>query len=251
MSDIAALEARPEVAALDLSMFDADDLVNLILQRSEVMHDIPRSGQIVRAWNAGDDGPIRAVVAEKGVVLARRAAGVILAEYEALRPVLAALAPRRIADIGCGYGFFDLFAARDLGAEVVLIDLEQNDRRHFGFQAEGAAYSRLARARALLEANRIAPSAIVTVNPGREDPCVRGPVDLAVSFLSCGFHYPVSTYAAYFAEAVRPGGAIVLDLRTATAETQAAELGALGPVEDLASPNKARRVLVRRTGGKT
>lgn len=246
--DIDALAARDEIAALDLSMFDDDDLVNLILQRSEVMHDIPRAGRIIRAWNAGDDGPIRAVVAEKGTAIARRAAGVILAEYEALRPHLATLAPARIADIGCGYGFFDLFAARDLGAELLLIDLESNDRRHFGFHDKGAAYSSLARARAALEANGVPPARIVTVNPGAGDVMEPAPVDLAVSFLSCGFHYPVSTYAAYFAGRVRPGGAIVLDLRAATAAAQAAELAALGPLEDLPAPDKARRVLVWRTG---
>lgn len=246
--DIAALAARDEIAALDLSMFDADDLVNLILQRSEVMHDIPRAGRIIRAWNAGDDGPIRAVVADKGTAIARRAAGVILAEYEALRPHLAAPAPARIADIGCGYGFFDLFAARDLGAEVVLIDLEHNERRHFGFQAEGAAYSSLARARALLAANGVAPARVVTLNPAAEDVMATAPVDLAVSFLSCGFHYPVSTYAAFFAQRVRPGGAIVVDLRAATAAAQAGELAALGAIEDLPAPDKARRVLIHRAG---
>ncbi|HMO08767.1 MAG TPA: class I SAM-dependent methyltransferase, partial [Paracoccaceae bacterium] len=153
--DIAAEAARPEVAALDLSPLSTGDLVNLILQRSEVLFDRPRSGQVIRAWEAGDEGPMQAEVARLGIEVARRAAGVIHAEYRALAPVLHARQPRRVADIGCGYAFFDLFLARDLGTDLLLIDLESNDRRHFGFQAEGAAYASLAVARALLEANGV------------------------------------------------------------------------------------------------
>jgi len=244
--DIAAQAARPEIAALDLSMFTRADLVNLILQRSEVMYDIPRSGQIIRAWNAGDDGPVTRVADDKGDALARRAAGVILAEYEALRPTLQDLSPTRIADIGCGYAFFGLFAARDLGASVVLIDLESNDRRHFGFRAEGAAYSSLSQARALLTANGIADDRVATVNPATQPVDESGPVDLAVSFLSCGFHYPVGTYLPYFRACVAPEGAIILDLRAATAAEQADALAPLGALTDLDAPPKARRILLRR-----
>lgn len=248
--DIAAGAARPEVTNLDLTMFDFNDLVNMILQRSEVMYDIPRSGRIIRAWNAGDDAPINAVVSEKGPEIARRTAAVILGEYEALRPVLLDLGPETIADIGCGYGFFDLFAARDLGASVTLIDLETNERRHFGFQAEGAAYSSLAKARTLLEANGIAADRITTLNPGTDDVLGTPPVDLAVSFLSCGFHYPVDLYVPFFHQVVSPAGALILDLRAATASTQLETLDDLGRPIDLSAPEKARRVLLKKTPGR-
>jgi SAM-dependent methyltransferase len=244
--DIAAEAADPAVAALDLSALDAGDLVNLILQRSEVLFDLPRPGRIIRAWNEGDEGPIREAVARLGHEIARRAAGVIHAEYRNLAPAIRALAPRRIADIGCGYAFFDLFAARDTGAELLLIDLETNERRHFGFAREGAAYSNLSTAARLLAANGIAPGGIRTLNPAAEDPMGAPPVDLAVSLLSCGFHYPVSTYAGYFRDRVSPGGAILLDLRRATEAEQWPDLAGLGEVEDFPTQEKARRVLIRR-----
>lgn len=244
--DIAAEALRPEVAALDLSVLAPSDLVNLILQRSEVMYDIPRAGRIIRAWNAGDDGPINAVMAEKGAEIARRAAAVIHAEYQALRPVLHEIGPRMIADIGCGYGLFDLFAARDLGCAVTLIDLESNERRHFGFQEEGAAYSSLGVARALLEANGVAPDRIGTLNPGREDVLAAPPCDLAVSFLSCGFHYPVDLYREFLDRVVRPDGHVIVDLRAATADAQLCVLAPLGAITDLAAPDKARRIWLRK-----
>lgn len=244
--DIAQEAAAPEIRALDLSMFAMQDLVNLILQRSEVLFDMPRSGQVIRAWNARDEGPIRACVERYGDEIARRAAGVIHAEYRRIAPVLLAQPTARVADIGCGYGFFDLFLARDTAANVVLIDIEQNTRRHFGYAEEGAAYANLSVARALLEANGIAAERIETVNPERADLSAVAPVCLAVSFLSCGFHYPASTYDAYFRTSVMPGGTIVLDLRAATATAQLAGLAELGTVEDLPAPDKARRVMLRK-----
>ncbi|MDP2739147.1 MAG: class I SAM-dependent methyltransferase [Pseudorhodobacter sp.] len=248
-TDIAAAALHPDVAALTFVALGRDDLVNLILQRSEVLYDVPRAGQVIRAWNAGEMGPILAEVERLGDEIARRAAAVIHAEYLAMQPLLAGLKPRRIADIGCGYGLFDLFAARDLGADVLLIDLESNTRRHFGFAEAGAACSSLSVARALLEENGVAPQAITTLNPAESDPAGAGAVDLAVSFLSCGFHYPVDGYLEYFARAVAPGGHVLLDLREANAAPQLEALTRLGTVEDLPAPPKARRVLLRKSDG--
>lgn len=237
-------QASPD--ALQFGAFGRDDLLNLILQRSEVLRDVPRHGQVIRAWNGGDTAPILAQVDRLGAEIARRAAAVIHAEYLALRPLLLELKPRRIADIGCGYALFDLFAARDLGAALLLIDLESNERRHFGFAEAGAAYSSLAVARAFLEANGVPPQAIETLNPAAADPIAAGPADLAVSFLSCGFHYPVETYLEYFDRAVAPGGAVIVDLRRTTAEPQMAALARLGALTDLPAPPKARRVLLQK-----
>jgi SAM-dependent methyltransferase len=242
--DIAGAAESETIRSLDLSIFGPDDLLNLILQRSEVMFDIPRSGRIIRAWNSGDEGPIREVVTKMGIEVARRAAAVIHAEYQSLAPALKAGKPKRIADIGCGYGLFDLFAARDSTASVVLIDIEQNARRHFGFAEEGAAYSNLATARRLLQVNGIASTRIETLNPQSADLTALKPVDIALSFLSCGFHYPVSAYAGFFTTQVKPKGVIMLDVREASAGEQIPFLESLGTLTDLPSPPKARRVAV-------
>lgn len=244
--DIGAEAAEAAITSLDLSCFDRGDLLNLILQRSEVMYDRPKSGRIIKAWNDGDDGPITAVVGEMGDAIARRAAGVIHAEFKAIEGLLKELKPKRIADIGCGYAFFDLFAAKALKAEVLLIDLEENEHRHFGFKSEGAAYSSLARARKLLEDNGVSPKKIETLNPRDVAPETARPVDLAVSFLSCGFHYPVDLYLPFLERALKPGGAAIFDLRERTADEQAAKLARFGTLTDLEAPPKARRVLLRK-----
>lgn len=244
--DIEAGSATKAIKALDMSCFDRNDYLNLLLQRSEVMFDIPKSGRIIKAWNRGDSGPINAVIDDMGAKIAERAAGVIHAEYLAIEDLLKELKPTRIADIGCGYGFFDLFAAKSLKAEVVLIDLEQNEHRHFGFKDEGAAYSSLKVARKLLRANRVAAKKIECVNPNDTAPETIKPVDLAVSFLSCGFHYPVDSYLPMLDKALVPGGSAIFDLRETTADEQIEKLAQFGNVTGIAARPKLRRVLLRK-----
>ncbi|WP_415234517.1 SAM-dependent methyltransferase [Pseudorhodobacter sp.] len=244
--NIAKEAADPVVAGLDVGCLDRGDLINLILQRSEVMYDRPRAGQVIRAWGGGDMAPMEAEIDRLGGQVARRAAGVIHAEYREIAPLLRDLAPKRVADIGCGYAFFDLFLARDLQADVVLIDLESNEHRHFGFKSEGAAYSSLARARELLLANGVRPSQITTLNPRDTAPESIDPVDLVVSFLSCGFHYPVDSYLPFLDKVLAPGGAAIFDLREATATEQVQALSGFGTVTDIEAPPKARRVLLRK-----
>ncbi len=242
--DIGKLTEAKAVQVLDLSAFDREDYVNLILQRSEVMFDVPKSGAVIRAWGQQDHAPIDQVVASLGSAIGRRAAGVIHAEYQALVPLLRRIKPKRIADIGCGYGLFDLFAAKALKAAVILIDLENNERRHFGFQSEGAAYSSLAKARKLLEDNGVPSESITTLNPAEIAPETIEPVDLVVSFLSCGFHYPVDIYLPFLKKCLVPGGTAIFDLREATADAQASALAELGEVTNLPGPAQNAACLV-------
>jgi SAM-dependent methyltransferase len=246
--DIAHAARAAPVQALDLSVFDRSDLANLILQRSEVLYDVPRAGAVIRAWNSGDMGPIEAQVERLGDEIARRAAAVVYAEFEAMRPVLTQLHPRHLADIGCGYGFFSLFVAQEFGCDVTLIDLENNERRHFGFAMEAAAYSSLDIAKKLFVDNGIAASRIATLNPSEGDVLAIARPDLAVSLLSCGFHYPVDSYLEFFAETLADDGALIIDLRESNAMPQLEKIKRLGEVEDIDGPPKVLRVLLRKGG---
>ncbi len=242
------LLADPNIAQMNLSSLTDDDLINLILQRSEVLYDQPKGGKVIRAWQKGNNRPIQAEVSRLGTEVARRAAAVVYGEYQSLADTLKSFAPKRIADIGCGYAFFDLFAARDLEAKVLLIDHEVNEHRHFGFQAEGAAYSSLVVARKLLEDNAVESSAIETLNPRDQPPEEAAPVDLVVSFLSCGFHYPVDSYLPFIDKVLVSGGVAIFDLRMDTAAAQSKQLETFGTITDLASPQKEkiRRVQLKK-----
>ena len=246
--DIAAEAQDPMIRGLDLSMFTKADLLNMLLQRSEVLYDVRRYGQVIKAWGAGDSGPIDAQIDRLGDEIARRVAGVLHAEYRALSPALKELAPKRLADIGCGYAIWDLFAYRDLDCDIVLIDIETNSHRHFGYAEEGAAYTDLGTAAAFLTANGVPAGRIVTLNPNRDDLTkTGGKIDLAVSFVSCGFHYPVSTYLDFFRTQVARKGAVLLDLRAHKSQDQVWDLTPLGRIDVLPGHPKARRILLRKS----
>ena len=238
---------NPLIQGLDLSMFGADDLLNLILQRSEVLFDVHRHGRVIRAWQNGDAGPLKEQVQRLGDQIAYRTAAQIYGEYRTIEPLLEQLSPKTIADIGCGYAFFDLFAARQFDCSLLLIDLEENEHQHFGFANEGAAYSSLEKTREMLVANGVGGRKITTLNPKDKDVMKAGKVDLAVSFLSCGFHYPVDSYLEFFQKKVSPKGGVLLDFRTGTMPDQITALAEHGLIQDeeLASAPKVRRVLLK------
>ncbi|MCG6901196.1 MAG: class I SAM-dependent methyltransferase [Rhodobacter sp.] len=236
----------PDAAELDFSMLSHDDLVNIVLQRSEVLSDVRQPAAVIRNWEAGDPARLDSVVQDKGRVLAERAANVIREEFEALMPVLDAIRPKSIADIGCGYAFFDLYAYRRYASRLLLVDVEENERRHFGFDEEAAAYTSLEIAHKFLTANGVPTESVSTWNPEIEDPGETEKVDLAVSFLSCGFHFPVDMYMPFFRFGVVPGGSIILDLRGQAFQENRRTLMSLGKVEVLSKGGGRRRVLVRK-----
>jgi SAM-dependent methyltransferase len=237
------------IASLDLRAFGEGDVLNLILQRSEIIRDLPRPNMYIRRWTEGEDGPLRDLIHRLGAgEIIRRAAAFIYLEFLELKPILDRAPPRRIADIGCGYALFDLFAAQDFGCDLVLIDLEENDLRHFGYQGEGAAYSNLRVARRFLTDNGLNDAVIATVNPKSDRLDGFRDLDYVVSFISCGFHYPWETYRDFFEAALREDGALILDLRRRTSRAAQGNLSALGRVEviDEAADGSADRIMVIR-----
>jgi len=236
----------PSPDTLDLSPLDQRDFLNIVLQRSDVLGYHRTAFDMVRDWEAGRPEALEAAVAERGETLAREAARLIAREFDGLRGLLDRLQPGRIADIGCGYGMFDLYAHHALDCDILLIDIEETEARHFGFEEEGAGYSSLARAVDFLTANNVPRDRIVTWNPNREDLPEGPPIDLAVSFLSCGFHYPIDMYLPFFHFAVAETGAVILDLRGSQADAMVDKLEMLGRVRVLNQAAGVRQVLLKK-----
>jgi SAM-dependent methyltransferase len=244
-----AMQARnvPDVAGITAAGLGARDMMNLILQRSEIIRDHPRANGYIKAWSNGDEAPILDLVAQIGEgELLRRAAAFIYLEYQELKPHLHQPEPGRIADIGCGYALFDLFLARDHGTKLVLIDLETNDKRHFGFQSEGAAYSNLEQAREFLIANGVDKSLIDLRNPETDDLSDIAGLDYVFSFISCGFHYPWDTYLDFYRSALSPGGRIILDMRARRLAQALPDISRLGVARHLvtAANGSAERIVI-------
>lgn len=141
-------------------------------------------------------------------------------EYATFRHVL----PQRCAavlDIGCGVAGIDVLLQRHYAAQPLdfyLLDKTELARRVFYlFNARGAFYNSLPVARNLLRANGIADQRVHLVEANAANTIrIERPIDLALSLLSWGFHYPVQTYVERVYELLRDDGVLILDVRRAT-----------------------------------
>ncbi len=244
-----AMEARDsaEVSGISAANLGPQDMVNLILQRSQIIRDQNKPNRFIKAWTKGNDAPLLRLIDEIGAdELIRRAAAFIYLEFQELRPFFEQPKPRKVADIGCGYAFFDLFLAREFGAKLILIDLETNEHRHFGFNEEGAAYSNLDKTKDFLVANGVEETSIDLRNPKADDLSDLANLDYVFSFISCGFHYPWDTYLGFYQAALSPNGRIILDLRTRQFANALPEISKFGFVRHLtkAASGSADRIMI-------
>ena len=193
---------------IDYGMIGEKQVFDLCLQRSNRLNKIvPSRAKTGDAW----ESLMKAAVVQHRETILAAVTAEIDDIFQKIAPEIEKVAPKRFADLGCGQAFVDLLIYRRFGCDLVLIDIEESSDIHFGFADTGAGYADLANARAFLVANGVPDSAITTINPRHQPLDQIGAVDMVVSLLSCGFHYPVETYDAFFATQVDK--AILLDCR--------------------------------------
>ncbi|MEM9967194.1 MAG: hypothetical protein AAF755_03735 [Pseudomonadota bacterium] len=198
-----------EYKDVDFTMLDTGDLVNLALQRSSSLAGIlPPRRKHPDNWR--DIYAKRVDEAREDIL--ESIWNEIRSNYLTVRGSLAALNPNSVADIGCGQSFIDLMIYDDTQAALVLIDIEETADIYFGFDKEtGSGYASLNKARDFLVSNGVSTNAIATFNPKQTLQEDLPDVDVACSFISCGFHYPVATYDTFLTNRVK--NAIILDVR--------------------------------------
>ena len=196
--------------------------------------------------------PINAAVAIESKL---RRAGVIrdfnsdmAREYEDLRPHLPPRASA-VLDVGCGVAGLAVHIYRHYGGDgslrLYLMDrTETVSSISYGLASTtGEFYNSLEVTRNLLVSNEIPDQCIVTLE-ARDDRriVVAEPLDLVVSTISWGFHYPVATYLEQAHERLAPGGRLIIDVRKGSGGV--AEVGAkFGNVAVISEGAKHERIL--------
>jgi SAM-dependent methyltransferase len=170
-------------------------------------------------------------------------------EYLTFRDVLPATC-RSILDIGCGVAGIDIILSRHYGAgdpDVYLLDKTAIDEQLFyDFHAAGAFYNSLEVAKEMLTLNGV-PAARVHLVPAREsrEIPIQAKIDLAVSLISWGFHYPIDMYLEQVHGLMSDGGVLVADLRRGTDGLLSLQK-AFGQVDVILEKEKLQRVVARR-----
>lgn len=156
-------------------------------------------------------------------------------EYATIRDHLPARCAS-VLDIGCGVAGIDVFLARHYGPDKIRLFLLDRTRTEtavfYGFKSKGAFYNSLDVAKALVSANRVPAEAVHLVEATDDNAInIDGPVDLIISLISWGFHYPVETYLRQAHSALADGGRLIIDVRKGTGGMEA--LRSLFPVVEV------------------
>lgn len=140
-------------------------------------------------------------------------------EFEEIRDFLPGEVDR-ILDIGCGVGGINVFFSEHYGSrnpDFYLFDkTEVSSYVYYQFNQETAYYNSLEVAREMLQSNGVPGERVHTLDADRRDPSELEDVDLCVSFLSWGFHYPAGTYLEEVVGCLGSAGTLILDFRQGT-----------------------------------
>lgn len=170
------------------------------------------------------------------------------AEFETLRPFLPAAAAS-VLDIGCGLAGVDLFISEHYRHQikVYLLDKTQIDKTiYYNFEERGSFYSSLDLAKSILTKNGVAPENVITEEATADNRInFQESFDLIISLISWGFHYPVATYLDEAYDKLKPGGLLIIDVRSNKGGEQ--EVSAkFGNCQTLFSTEKYLRILARK-----
>lgn len=123
-----------------------------------------------------------------------------------------------ILDIGAGVSGIGVFLSQHYQHTCTLHLLDKSSIArtiYYGFEPETAFYNSLTVARELLARNQVPMDNVITYEVGDEahNPFSDQTYDLITSFISWGYHYPLSTYLSEVTQALKPGGVLIVDLR--------------------------------------
>jgi SAM-dependent methyltransferase len=147
-------------------------------------------------------------------------AGDMLKEYLMMKEYLPTSCAT-VLDIGCGVAGIDVFINqhyRNSNIRFYLLDKTSIDGSvYYGFRQKGAFYNSLSVAKELLYQNSVPENNILLLKAtDTADVNVGEKVDLVISLLSWGFHYPVSTYLEKVYSLLSDNGKLILDVRRET-----------------------------------
>ncbi len=126
-----------------------------------------------------------------------------------------------VLDIGCGVAGIDVFLNRhyqDQPSVFYLLDKTSVEKSVFyNFSSTGAFYNSLDIAKKVLLLNGI-PEKSVHLLEANDDHNIEmdGSVDLVISLISWGFHYPVETYLDKVYTLLNNDGSMIIDVRKGT-----------------------------------
>ena len=147
-------------------------------------------------------------------------------EYDRIRGYLPKTA-KNILDIGCGIAGIDALISQhyDHAVHIHLLDKSTiEDDIFYSMKDKAAFYNSLEVAKDFLVYNAVPKDHILTINANNANTIdTDTPMDLILSLISWGFHYPVKTYLTQAFSQLKEGGRLIIDIRKGTDGEKAIE----------------------------
>jgi SAM-dependent methyltransferase len=152
-----------------------------------------------------------------------------------------------ILDVGCGVAGIDIFLNehyRESQLVFYLLDKTRISRSvYYLFRRKGAFYNSLEVAKDMLIQNDVLEKNVHLLEAtNKNEIVINGNVDLAISLLSWGFHYPIETYLNKVYDLLNKGGSLIIDIRIGTNGINALN-NIFNKVEVILTETKYQRVL--------
>lgn len=135
----------------------------------------------------------------------------IVRDYQSIREYLPANCSD-VLDIGSGIGGIDALISAHYGhtCNLRLLDKDGDSDLYYGYRKNASHYNSLSIARAFLVSNNVPVPLIFTYDANSTQfPLAK--CQVIISLISCGFHYPVSTYLKMIKKL--QAGIVILDIR--------------------------------------
>lgn len=148
-------------------------------------------------------------------------------------------------DIGCGIAGIDLMLYRNNDYDLNLLDYSKTDNDiYYGYKEKGCVYNSLELAEQFLVMNGVDKNDINLHDAGKDGISSRlRKVDVVISLISCGFHYPAMTYMRDII-LLNPK-IIILDIRKGSGEIEHIRRLFKGNVTIIADYQKYERILIK------
>jgi SAM-dependent methyltransferase len=133
-------------------------------------------------------------------------------------------APKNILDIGCGLAWESRYFNQQHGSKLYLLDGDYDDNAQDGRVQKQARYSQTAEDFAFYyklnflqqQLDLLDTQNYKLIDCGRIDIDASVKFDLITSWVSCGFHYPASTYRDLIVKHSHDDTVVIMDLRIPT-----------------------------------
>jgi len=127
----------------------------------------------------------------------------------------------KVVDIGCGIGLLDTFLfnhyGQDKTIQFYLFDkTETNKSVYYGFRPTAAFYNSLELTKDQCITNGMDAKQVNIVEATKENLIKIKDVDLIISSIAWGFHFPISVYINEVKAILKPGGILIVDIRKET-----------------------------------